>query len=155
GIFSDPAMKPDWNHRLMLGVNYVCHLLMVRRDVLDRVRPLRSAYDGAQDHDLILRLSETVPESEILHVPEILYHWRKAANSTASGLSAKPYASRAGVRAVNDHLERLGRPAEVRAVNDMTLYDVRFTLKKKPQVTIVVPFKDHIQTTQRCIDALE
>ena len=155
GTFSDPAMKPDWNHRLMLGVNYVCHLLMVRRDVLDRVRPLRSAYDGAQDHDLILRLSETVPESEILHVPEILYHWRKAANSTASGLSAKPYASSAGVRAVSDHLERLGRPAEVRAVNDMTLYDVRFTLKKKPRVTVVIPFKDQIETTQRCIDALE
>jgi GT2 family glycosyltransferase len=155
GIFIDPAMKPDWNHRLMLGVNYVCHLLMVRRDALDRVRPLRGAYDGAQDHDLILRLSETVPEAEILHVPEILYHWRKATNSTASGLSAKPYASSAGVRAVSDHLERLGRLAEVRAVDDMTLYEVRFKLMKKPWVTVVIPFKDQIETTQRCIDALE
>lgn len=155
GIFSDPAMKPDWNHRLMLGVNYVCHLLMVRRDVLDRVRPLRSAYDGAQDHDLILRLSEMVPESEIFHVPEILYHWRKTASSTASGISAKTYAINAGVKAVRDHLGRLGRPAEVRVVDDKTLYDVRFTLKKEPQVTIVIPFKDQIETTQCCIDALE
>jgi GT2 family glycosyltransferase len=155
GIFSDPAMKPDWNHRLMLGVNYVCHLLMVRRDVLDRVRPLRSTYDGAQDHDLILRLSETVPESEIFHVPEILYHWRITANSTASGISAKTYAIDAGVKAVGDHLARLGRSANVSAVNGMSLYDVRFTLKKKPQVTIVIPFKDQIETTQCCIDALE
>jgi GT2 family glycosyltransferase len=155
GTFSDPAMKPDWNHRLMLGVNYACHLLMVRRDVLDKVRPLRSTYDGAQDHDLILRLSETVPASEIFHVPEILYHWRITANSTTSGVAAKPYAIDAGVKAVRDHLERAGRPANVRVLNDMTLYDVRFTVKNKPHVTIVIPFKDQIETTQRCIDALE
>jgi len=116
GHFSDPAMKPDWNHRLMLGVNYVCHLLMVRRDLLDKIGPLRSRYDGAQDHDLILRLSEAVSETDILHVPEILYHWRKTANSTASAISAKTYAIDAGVSAVRDHLERTGRAAEVRAV---------------------------------------
>ncbi len=155
GIHSDPALKPDWNHRLLLGVNYICHLLMVRRDILDKVGPLRSAYDGAQDHDLILRLSEAVPESEILHVPEILYHWRKTANSTATSISAKTYAIDAGVKAVGDHLERLGRPASVRAVNGMTLYDVRFPLKQSPRVTIVIPFKDQIETTQRCIDTLE
>jgi len=155
GHVSEPAMKPDWNNRLMLGVNYVCHLLMVRRDVLEKVGPLRSGYDGAQDHDLILRLSEAVPETDILHVPEILYHWRMTANSTASGISAKTYAVDAGAQAVRDHLERTGRPAEVRAVNDMTLYDVRFTLQREPTVTIIIPFKDQIATTRRCTEALE
>ena len=155
GNFSDPAMKPDWNHRLMLGVNYVCHLLMVRRDLLEKVGPLRSPYDGAQDHDLILRLAEAAPEGDFLHVPEILYHWRITANSTASGISAKSYAVDAGVRAVRDHLRRLGRPAEVKSVNDMSLYSVNFTLSREPQVTIVIPFKDQIETTLQCIEALE
>lgn len=155
GIFSDPALKPDWNHRLMLGVNYVCHFLMVRRDVIGKIGAFRSEYDGAQDHDFILRLCEEVPEAGIMHVPEILYHWRITANSTASGISAKTYAVAAGVKAVSDHLERLGRPAEVQAVNGMTLYDVRFKLKQEPKVTIIIPFKDQIEITRRCLDALK
>lgn len=155
GVFSDPAFKPDWNHRLLLGVNYVCHLLMVRRDILDKTGPLRTVYDGAQDHDLILRLSETVSEHEILHVPEVLYHWRKTANSTASSVTAKPYAVKAGEAAVRDHLQRTGRAARVSTIKGNTLYDVRFTPPGDLAVTIVIPFKDQIETTRRCIHALE
>lgn len=155
GIFSEPAFKPDWNHRLLLGVNYICHLLVVRHDVLKKVRPLRGMYDGAQDHDLILRLSEVVSGDEIQHVPEVLYHWRKTPNSTASDISAKTYAITAGVSAVRDHLERMGRAATVHPIRDMTLYNVRFTPKREPSVTIIIPFKDQIETTRRCIEALE
>jgi hypothetical protein len=108
GVFSEPSLKPDWNYRLLLGVNYVCHLVMIDRSLLRRVGHLRSEYDGAQNHDLLLRLSEKCSLGQILHVPEILYHWRKNTGSTADSGVAKPYAIAAGRRAIRDHLARRG-----------------------------------------------
>ena len=154
GFFEEPALKPDWNHRLALGVNYVCHLLIVRRDALDRAGPLDGGMDGAQDHDLVLRLAETVPEGAIRHVPEILYHWRKTAASTASDLSTKRYAVDAGVAAVSAHLARLGRPAEVSSRGATTLYDVRWRLAARPPVTVIVPFRDQLEMTGECLECL-
>ena len=154
GNASAPAFKPDWNHRLMLGVNYVCHLLFVARSALDAAGPLRSHYDGAQDHDLILRLSEAVDPAAIFHVPEILYHWRITATSTASDVSAKPYAIEAGVACVRDHLKRLGRPATVTSIQESTLYHQKWKYSAEPTVEVIIPFKDEIATTRRCIDAI-
>lgn len=84
GFYSEPHLKTDWNYRLLLTNNYICHLLMVDAAALRAAGPMQERYDGAQDHDLVLRLSETLPASQIHHVPEILYHWRKAPNSTAT-----------------------------------------------------------------------
>ncbi len=108
GVFSEPNLKPDWNYRLLLGVNYICHLVMIDRALLRRVGLLRTECDGAQDHDLLLRVSELCRPGQIVHLPEILYHWRKSAASTASAGEAKPYAIEAGRRAVADHLLRRG-----------------------------------------------
>ncbi len=154
GHFVMPALKPDWNHRLMLGVNYVCHLLFVRRSVLEAVGPLSSTYDGAQDHELILRLSEHVPADKIHHVPEILYHWRITAGSTAQSMSNKEYATAAGIKAVTDHLIRLGRPADVSSLEGRTLYCVRWPVTDEPKVTIIIPYKDQIETTERCLQSV-
>jgi len=79
---------------------------------MEKVGLLDSKYNGAQDHDLILRLSEVVPADCIHHVPEVLYHWRKTPNSTAANLSNKGYAVDAGISAVSDHLARRGLPAK-------------------------------------------
>jgi len=114
GYFLEPNFKPDWNHRFLLGCNYVCHLLFVARETLDKAGPFNSKYNGAQDYDLILRLSEVVSADRIHHVPEILYHWRKTPNSTATDLSNKGYAADAGVLAVSDHLAHLIQRSEVR-----------------------------------------
>jgi O-antigen biosynthesis protein len=154
GNFSAPAFKPDWNHRLMLGVNYVCHLLFVAKPELDQVGPLRSKYDGAQDHDLILRLAEHLDPSQIHHVPEILYHWRITANSTASDVGAKPYAIEAGLACIRDHLKRLGRKATVTNMQASTLYHQKWKYSEEPQVEIIIPFKDEIATTSQCIEAI-
>jgi GT2 family glycosyltransferase len=154
GRFVVPAFKPDWNHRLMLGVNYICHLLFVARPALDAVGPLNSKYDGAQDHDLILRLSEHLAPHEIRHVPEILYHWRITENSTASDTSAKPYAVSAGVSCVQDHLNRLGRSATVTAMKDSTIYHQKWNYSREPAVEIIIPFKDEIASTRRCVDTI-
>ncbi len=154
GVLSEPALKPDFNYRYLLGSNYICHLLLVRTDVVRAVGRFRSAYDGAQDHDFILRLTEHLGASEIHHVPEILYHWRKTSNSTASDISAKQYAVKAGVACIAAHLKRSGKRAHVSAVNSVTLYSVRYALKRTPTVSIIIPFRDQVTTTRMCLDRL-
>ena len=108
GLFCDVNLKPDWNYRLLLSQNYVCHLLLVERAQLEKVGPFRSECDGAQDHDMVIRLSEVIPHDRIEHVPEVLYHWRKTPASTATSGATKNYAVNAGIRAVQDHLDRNG-----------------------------------------------
>lgn len=154
GVFQEPNFKPDFDYRYLLGCNYICHLTLVRADVLREAGDLRAQYDGAQDHDLMLRLTEIVPRDEILHVPEVLYHWRKTPNSTATTVANKQYAVKAGVQAVADHLKRVGHTAEVKALNDITIYDVRWSLQRTPDVTIIIPFKDQIDTTRECVARL-
>ncbi len=151
GHHSTPAFKPDWNHRLLLGVNYVCHLLFVSRETLLAAGPLNPDYDGAQDHDLVLRLAEIVPPTQIVHVPEVLYHWRVTPKSTASDVSAKPHAFQAGIKCIRNHLERIGRPAEVKNIRDSTLYHQTWDIHWEPSVDIIIPFKDEIETTKKCL----
>lgn len=154
GYFLEPNLKPDWNYRYVLGCNYVCHLLFVEAATLADIGKLRPKYDGAQDHDVILRLYEALPAGGIHHVPEVLYHWRKTPNSTAVDVSRKGYAIDAGVRCVSDHLKRRAVKAEVSSIRGLTLYGIKWLDRAQPSVTIIIPFKDQIETTQRCLDAL-
>lgn len=154
GYFLEPNFKPDWNYRYLLGCNYVCHLLFVASTALAEAGPLDSKYNGAQDHDLILRLSEIVPADRINHVPEVLYHWRKTPNSTASDISRKGYAVDAGIRAVSDHLARRGVPAKVESVRGLTLYNPVWQLAAAPKVCIIIPFKDQVETTRKCLETV-
>ena len=152
GYFCEPHFKTDWNYRLLLTNNYVCHFLMVDAAALREVGPLNPRYDGAQDQDLVLRLAERLDPAEIHHVPEVLYHWRKTAGSTASAAAAKPYAISAGRQVVLDHLQRRGLPATVEAVYGSTVYDVRWNFLAEPTVTILIPFKDQLDLTRTCVD---
>jgi O-antigen biosynthesis protein len=155
GVLSEPNLKPDWNYRLLLSINYICHLVMIERTLLRRVGALRTECDGAQDHDLLLRLSEKCEPGQIIHLPEILYHWRKSAASTADSTEAKPYAIEAGRRAVADHLARRGfADSRVSALGRSTIFRVDWGLAAQPSVTIIIPFKDQIATTRRCLEAL-
>ena len=155
GTYSEPNLKPDWNYRLLLCQNYVCHLLMVERELLRQTGPLHTQCDGAQDHDLLLRLSETCDAASIHHVPELLYHWRKSANSTATSGEAKPYAVQAGVEAISSHLKRRGfAQAEVTPVGRRTMYSVDWRLDAEPSVCIVIPFKDQADITRQCLQKL-
>ena len=145
GVFSEPNFKPDWNLRLLMAQNYVCHFLIVKREIIDRVGLFRSEYNGAQDHDFVLRLSEIVPADRILHISEILYHWRKTPNSTAVTVSNKHYAIDAGVNAVQHFLDRRGAAGNVRSRGAMTNYIIDWKLREdRPSVSIIIPFKDRI-----------
>ena len=92
----DPYFKPDWSPEHFLATMYTCHLMVIRRDVLADVGGFRTGYEGAQDYDLLLRIMDRT--SKIHHIPRILYHWRKHAQSTASVAQAKPWALDAGRR---------------------------------------------------------
>ncbi len=152
GFLSEPAFKPDWSYRYLLGVNYINHLTMMQRSLVDKVGLLDPALDGAQDHDFLLRASEHLSDREIRHVPEVLYHWRKAANSTALLGAVKSYAVEAGERSISRHLDRMQRPACVYSLAGSTLYRVDWISERKPRVTVVIPFKDKIGMTARCVD---
>ncbi len=107
----DPQFKPDWSPELLLSYNYVNHLTAVRRTVFDAAGRFRPGTDGAQDLDMLLRVTERT--DRVAHVPEVLYHWRATADSTASAAGVKPYVHTAAHKAVSDSLARRGVAAAV------------------------------------------
>ncbi len=154
GVFSEVNLKPDWNYRLLLAQNYMCHLLFVERAKLHEAGPFRKACDGAQDHDIIIRLSEVIPHDKIVHVPEVLYHWRKTATSTATSGGSKAYAVAAGIRAVQDHLKRKGLSGRAYSPLGITCFAIDWTIAQEPAVTIIMPYREHVDMTRACLDAL-
>jgi GT2 family glycosyltransferase len=154
GSFSDGHFKPDWNYRLLLSINYICHLLLVERSQFDKVGVFRKECDGSQDHDMVLRLSEVIPHDKIVHVPEVLYHWRKTPASTAASGKSKSYTVAAGIRAIQDHLDRLGLPGSAKSPRDITCFEIEWQIAKEPEVTILIPYRDHIGMTRTCLEAI-
>jgi hypothetical protein len=109
GQRESPARKPSWHRSSLLECNRVSHLAVYQTDLVATVGGFRVGYEGAQDHDLVLRCSEQVPDHQIIHIPEILYHWRIHENSTAHMRSAKPYALNARKKVLQDHHVRTRR----------------------------------------------
>jgi GT2 family glycosyltransferase len=136
GKHQDGFFKPDWSPDLLLSMNYVCHFLVCRRSLLKEIGGLRLGFDGSQDYDLILRLSEK--SHKIRRIPKVLYHWRIHDQSTASGVSVKPAASDAGRRAIEEHLERRGVAAQVIETSPGR-YRVRYKIDDRPEVAIIIP----------------
>jgi O-antigen biosynthesis protein len=123
GRRADPVYKPDFSPERLRQLNYITHLVVARRSLVDEVGRFRAGFDGSQDHDLLLRLSERA--REVVHVPEVLYHWRMASGSVALDPSAKRYAYDNGRRAVADHCERIGLAVDVDLGRDLGTYRVR------------------------------
>lgn len=149
----DPYFKPDWDPDLLLQQNYPSHLSIIRRAVFDAVGGLVPGTDGAQDHDLWLRIARHVPAARIHHLPRVLYHWRRGAGSTAATDDAKDYALEAAEAAVRRHLDAIGDKAEVaRAGAWLT---VRRTLPAPaPQVAVIVPTRDRPELLEMCLDGV-
>jgi glycosyltransferase involved in cell wall biosynthesis len=147
-----PFFKPDWSPDLLMSVNYVCHLLVIRKILLDKAGGFREGYDGAQDYDLVLRsVSGT---SKIVHIPEILYHWKMHPDSTAQNIYSKDYAHESGKKALRDYLSRNSIDADVCDGAGITNYRIRYTSKHIPKVSIIIPFKDKYRFLKRCVDSI-
>jgi len=149
-----PYFKTDFDPLLLLGQNYVCHLTTVRRDLVARLGGLRSEFDGSQDWDLVLRVSEVVAREDVVHIPLVLYHWRSHEGSTSQTSAAKPWALDAGRRAVAAALVRRGVDAEVADVGGTGFAEVRFALATPaPVVSILIPTRDGTYI-ERCVDSV-
>ncbi len=148
----EPFCKPDWSPDLLLSCNYITHLLAVRRSLLDHVGGLRPELDGAQDYDLLLRLTELT--DRVVHVPKPLYSWRKSAGSTAADIGAKPQAHAASRRAVDEAIVRRGLEADRTPGIDPTWHRVRRRLSVRPTVSVIIPTRDRLDLLGPCIDLL-
>ena len=137
GLVASPAYKPDFSPEQLRNQNYVLHLVVARRDAVAAVGGFREGFDGAQDHDLLLRLTER--NDRVVHVPEVLYHWRQAEASVAADPTAKPWAYDAGRRAVQEHCDRVGIDAVVEPGTIAGTYRVRRRLGRAPRISVVIP----------------
>lgn len=153
-IYCDPHFKPDFSIDQLRSHNYITHFLVVSRKLIDKVGILRSEYDGSQDHDFILRCVEQA--ESIHHVPKILYHWRMHPLSTAQDPESKMYCYEAGVKAVQDHLTRVGIKGEVEMLPRplFGMYKVNYEITGDPKVSILIPNMDHIDLLDQCIESL-
>lgn len=148
--------KPDFAPDYLRGVNFITHLAVFTRPLLDHAGAWESSeYDGAQDHDLFLRLTEQTTPDKIAHIKKVLYIWRGHAGSTAAGMEAKPYALAAGEKAIDAQLKRLGMPGQAMSVPGAPgAFQVRYELTGHPLVSVLIPNKDHVNDLERCLSSL-
>ena len=146
-----PHFKSDFNIDLLHANNYMCHFLAVRKSLVDTVGGLNEKFDGAQDYDFVLRLTENT--KKIYHCPRILYHWRCSNKSTAANQGNKMYAIHAGKEALNAHYKRIGWNARAQEGAVDGWYQTKFTLKEEPLVSILIPNKDHTDDLDVCLNS--
>lgn len=147
-----PHFKSDFNIDLLRCHNYITHFLAVETKLAQTLL-LNPEYDGAQDYDFILRLSEAA--GSFIHVPRVLYHWRVHERSTTDSADAKPYANEAGRSALQAHLDRCGLAAKVQFSETPFVYKTEYALPEdKPLISILIPNKDNSAVLERCINSL-
>ena len=150
----DPYFKSDFAPDTLRANNFICHFSVFKKELMDKLGGFRSKYDGAQDYDILLRMSEET--NNIIHIPKILYHWRVHSLSTAkSGGTAKPYAYEAGTKAIQDHIDRIGLKGTVESGNTLGTYKVNYEIQGNPKVSIVIPNKDYVKTLKVCINSIK
>jgi GT2 family glycosyltransferase len=139
GHHTSPFFKPDWSPERMRTQMYTCHLSVLRRSLIEEVGGFDTDFEGSQDWDLVLRVAERA--RAILHVPQVLYHWRMLETSAAgAGEAAKPWAFEAGTRAIQAHCERIGLSARAERDEGVPgVYHLRPELTRHPKVSIVIP----------------
>lgn len=147
----NPLFKPDWSPEIMLSANYMTHLTVLRRSGVMAAGGFDPSTDGAQDWDLFFKVTENT--TRIGHIPQILYHWRTHASSTALNSAAKDYAQAAQLRSIQAHLDRLRIPSQAEVAPNGLLH-VRWILPRKKSVSIVIPSKDKVPLLSRCIETL-
>jgi glycosyltransferase involved in cell wall biosynthesis len=152
GWLTEPFLKPDWSPDFLMSVNYVTHFSVYRADVLRAVGGFRSEYDGSQDYDLVLRVTERT--DDIAHIPLPLYSWRKVPGSAASSLDFKDYAYEAGKNALEAALERRGYRGAVEHGLVEGRYRVRYEIRGEPKVCVIIPTRDRVDLLERCVESV-
>jgi GT2 family glycosyltransferase len=152
GARYEAFFKPDFSPELLRSQNYLNHLSVHRAANVRAVGGWRKGFEGSQDYDLNLRILETVDPEEVRHIPKVLYHWRAVEGSTALSNDQKGYAFTAGLRALEEHVRRMGWSADVRKVGEYPFYRVRHALPSPaPMVSLIVPTRDRADLLEVCI----
>jgi len=156
GIRVAPFFKPDWSPDLFLSGMYICHLIVYRKSIIDKIGGFRKGYEGSQDYDIALRFIENTEPENIFHIPKILYHWRMIESSTAFNPNTKSYAFVAAKKAISDYLERNGIEGEVIDNGSfLGTYRVRRPILGDPKVSIIIPFNGQVEELKRCINSIK
>lgn len=146
--------KPDWGAETLLGINFVNHLTVARREDVLKIGGVHSGYEGSQDWDMLLRLAEIVAPTQIRHIPMPLYAWRATGESLAYRSQAKPGAMAAGLRAVEDHLTRRGLRDVACAVNPNGPGVVCNWAAPPRSVEVIVPTHSNLEGLKTCVRGL-
>jgi len=153
GIRKKPFFKPDWSPDLLRAQNYICHFTVIKKAIIDEIGGFRNGFEGAQDHDLFLRIIERT--ERINHIPKILYSWREIDTSTTINPDSKPLAQASGLKAVNSHLKALFKGNAYAEESDhLFVYDVRYPLNGNPLISIIIPTKDQSGYLKNCLDSI-
>lgn len=150
--FFQPHFKPDFSLDLLRSNNYICHLLAVKKKLVQSSGGFKEDYEGAQDYDFIFRCVESA--TYIGHIPKVLYHWRAHETSTSERPESKAYAFQSGKRAIEAHLQRQGIVAEVVMRENPGFYQVTYALERTPKVSVIIPNKDQKEKLQLCIESI-
>ncbi len=146
--------KPDYSPDNLRANNYICHFSVFARELLDGSELFRPKFDGSQDHDMILRLTDNA--KKVVHVPRLMYYWRSHAGSVASGIEAKPYAIEAAKGAVAEHLRKHGfdhfKIESTRAFE--TIFRIRYQILGTPKVSVIIANRDHVENLRRCVSSV-
>jgi len=154
GKRSEPFFKPDYSPDMLESMNYICHFSVFRRSIVNEIGGFRTSYEGSQDYDLTLRFIEKTTPEGIVHVPKILYHWRKVPSSATVVPSAKIHAHVSACKALQDYLFRNDIDGEVLDGNFVGSYRVRRRILNKDKVSIIVPFRDKARVLARCVKSI-
>lgn len=150
GRFCDPNFKPNWSPDTLLSHNYICHFTVIRKSVVESVGMFRKGYEGSQDYDLFLRVTEKT--NNIYHIPKILYHWRMVEGSTSMTSNNKSYAVTSGINALKDALKRRKLSATISNIH--TSYILNYKITGNPKVSIIIPTKDKINLLSNCVNSI-
>lgn len=153
-MYNDPNLKPDFSEDLLRSHNYITHLFIVNKKIVDEVGYYNSEFDGSQDYDYIFRCVEKA--NAVYHIPRILYHWRMHPESTAQNPENKMYCYDAGKRAIEAHYKRIGVEAKVEFLPKPMygMYHTIYSTKDNPLVSILIPNYNHKAILKTCIDSL-
>ncbi len=152
GARSQPHFKSDWNPDLLLGQNYISHFGVYRLSAIKDIGGFRAGYEGAQDWDLVLRLSAQISPDRIRHIPEVLYHWRSISGSTARDIGEKSYAHEAARKALEDYFQHQNVDASLEPVDRFYWRPVYG--HSTPSVAIIIPTRDRLDLVKTCIESV-
>jgi len=147
-----PVFKPAFSPDLLRCCMYMSHLLVVRMEKFRKAGGFRAAYDGSQDYDLALRLTEQ--PATVLHIPHMLYHWRQHADSTALHAGAKPFTQAAGWKALSEVVDRRDPQAVVEQGDLPNTYRVRWPVPADLKASLVICSRN-AKLLERCLRAIE